>query len=101
MHIVCFPSTGMHDRQLLGINWDNRGFVDLALPFGLRSAPKIFTAFADVVAWMLHSQGLPFLLHYLDDFLGFSPPPPREAQVHLRITLATLANLNIPISASK
>ena len=30
------------DRPLLGIRWNGQIFVDGALPFGLRSAPKIF-----------------------------------------------------------
>ncbi len=33
-----------HDRWLLGMLWDDQLFVDMVLPFGLRSAPKIFTA---------------------------------------------------------
>ena len=30
------------DRHLLGMMWDGKVYVDAALPFGLRSAPKIF-----------------------------------------------------------
>ena len=37
------------DHPLLGIQWQDNTFVDTALPFGLRSAPKIFSAFADVL----------------------------------------------------
>ena len=62
------------DRQFLGISWEGHVYIDQCLPFGLRSAPKIFTAFADALAWVLHSQGVRYLLHYLDDFLLFSPP---------------------------
>jgi hypothetical protein len=35
------------DRHLLGMQWDGQLILDAALPFGLRSAPKIFTAVAD------------------------------------------------------
>ena len=35
------------DRWLLGMMWDGALYIDAALPFGLRSAPKIFTAVAD------------------------------------------------------
>ena len=38
------------DRQLLGIYWDRQVYMDAALPFGLRSAPLIFTALADGAA---------------------------------------------------
>ena len=37
------------DRSLLGMLWDNTVFIDSALPFGLRSAPKIFSGIADGV----------------------------------------------------
>ena len=37
------------DRWLLGTQWQGRVFVDACLPFGLQSAPIIFTAVAD--AW--------------------------------------------------
>ena len=57
------------DRYLLGMKWRNQYYVDLALPFGLRSAPFIFNAIADMVEWILvHSYQIPDLLHYLDDF---------------------------------
>ena len=37
------------DRQLLGMEWRGRLFVDAALLFALRSAPNIFSALADVM----------------------------------------------------
>ena len=44
------------DRHLLGMMWEERVYVDAALPFGLRSAPKIFTALADATEWIAKSQ---------------------------------------------
>ena len=35
------------DRWLLGMQWGGQQFVDNVLPFGLRSAPKLFMAVAD------------------------------------------------------
>ena len=37
------------DQGLLGIKWEGEFYTDKALPFGLRSAPKIFTAVADAL----------------------------------------------------
>ena len=37
------------DRLLLGIAWREQVYVDSVLPFGLRSAPKIFNAVADAL----------------------------------------------------
>ena len=65
------------DRHLLGIRWRGRTLVDACLPFGLRSAPKIFNATADALEWMITHQGgarVECIIHYLDDFLfGGSP----------------------------
>lgn len=60
-----------HDRHLLGMCWEGQVFIDQALPFGLRSAPKLFTAVADAVGRALLDAGLPMQLHYLDDFFVF------------------------------
>ena len=35
------------DRHLLDMEWQGRVFIDGALPFGLRSAPLLFTALGD------------------------------------------------------
>ena len=63
------------DRPLLGMQWRGKYFVDLVLPFGLRSAPFIFTSIADLVEWILvHNYGVDFLRHYLNDFFTLGPP---------------------------
>ena len=41
------------DRYLIGIEWRSMFYVDLALPFGLRSAPYIINSVADLVEWIL------------------------------------------------
>ena len=45
------------DRRFLELKWNKEYFIDLALPFGLRSAPKIFTRFADVLQHILQRGG--------------------------------------------
>ena len=52
----CQVSIHPHDHHLFGISWEGNVFVDRALPFGLRSAPKIFTAVSDVIAWAFHAK---------------------------------------------
>ena len=77
------------DRHLLGMKWRNQYYVDLALPFGLRSAPFIFNAIADLVEWILvHSYQIPDLLHYLDDFITMGPPESSQCAHNLRAALA-------------
>ena len=43
----------LDDRFLLGMQWRGNFFIDLALPFGLRSAPYIFSAIADLLEWIV------------------------------------------------
>ena len=60
---------------LLGMKWHYQFYVDLALPFDLRSAPFIFNSIADMVDWILvNSYQIPDLLHYLDNFITVGPP---------------------------
>ena len=56
------------DRMLLGMAWQDDLFIDSTLPFGLRSAPKIFTAVADAAEWIARQKGVNSILHYLDDW---------------------------------
>ena len=44
------------DRLYLGMQWDGQ-YVDGMLPFGLRSAPKIFNAIADALEWCVAREG--------------------------------------------
>ena len=63
------------DRFLLAMKWLGQFFVELALPFGLRSAPLIFSAVADMVEWILpNNYNLSDLLHHLDGFITARPP---------------------------
>ena len=72
------------DRYLLGMKWQGNYFIDMALPFGLRSAPFTFSYVADLLEWILrHNYGLNFLLHYLDDFYTLGPPNSPVCQYNL------------------
>ncbi len=56
------------DRRLLGMRWQGDTYVDAMLPFGLRSAPLIFSAVGDAIAWIMEQHGVACLDHYIDDF---------------------------------
>ena len=45
------------DHRLLGVRWRGKLLADGALPFGLRSAPKLFTAVADALLWIMGRHG--------------------------------------------
>ena len=40
------------DRHLLAVEWQNKIFINTCLPFGLRSAPKLFNILADLLSWI-------------------------------------------------
>ena len=86
------------DRWLLGMTWDGSLYIDTALPFGLRSAPKIFTAVADAAEWIVWRRGVKFLIHYLDDYLIIGAPHSNECKESLEILLSTFGRLGIPVA---
>ena len=50
-----------HDQHLLGVQWNDHYYIDRMLPFGLHSAPKIFSAVADGLQWILTQYGINYL----------------------------------------
>ena len=81
------------DRLLLGMMWDDQLYVDTALTFGLRSAPKIYDALSSTFKWVLKKKGLSFIHHYLDDFITAGPPGSEESQHNLATMLETCNQL--------
>ena len=53
------------DRSLLGIKWKGNIYVETRLPFGLRSAPKIYNTVADALKWCFHQEEIELVDHYL------------------------------------
>lgn len=55
------------DRHFLDMEWCNSIYLDTYLPFGLRSAPKLFNILADLLEWIVTQRGVLAYLHYLDE----------------------------------
>ena len=89
------------DRHLLGIEWGGAQYVDGCLPFGLRSAPKIFTAVADALQWVMRNSGVSMVDHYLDDFVTMGPPSSPECRRNLDRILSVCADLGVPLAVDK
>ena len=89
------------DQHLTGIKWNDTVYRDTALPFGLRSAPKIFTAVADALAWAMLVNGTCNFLHYLDDFLFMGPLSDNTTQQSLQIALQTCEQVGFPVAHRK
>ena len=71
------------------------------LPFGLRSAPKIFTAVADAMEWCVHKAGVKYIYHYLDDFAVLGSPDSEGCHRHLLCLQSVAANPGVPLAPDK
>ena len=91
----------IEDRPLLGMAWNGGVFINTVLPFGLRSAPKIFSALADALEWILLNRGVSFVIHYLDDFLTVGSPMIEQCKKNLELICAVCEELGIPLKLSK
>ena len=69
-HAFCICPVRAEVYELLGTYWEGFYFIELWLPFGLRTAVFIFNSFSDALHWILQNKHLiQHLLYYLDDFL--------------------------------
>ena len=89
------------DRPLLACKWEGQVFVNSALPFGLKSAPKIFTAVADVIEWCFCEAGVRFVDHYLDDYIILGTPDTMECTRGLETVRAVARELGVPLAEDK
>ena len=89
------------DRLLLGMQWNGSIFVDTRLPFGLRSAPKIFSAVADALQWVFEQNGVTWVGHYLDNYITIGPHGSQECGDNLHRMLAVCQRLGVPVAESK
>jgi hypothetical protein len=97
-NVAVLPS----QRYLLGMKWRGKFYVDLVLPFGLRSAPFIFNSIADLVESILHNNYMiRDLLHYLDDYITASPPCRPDCAQNLVVASLVCQSLGLPLHPDK
>ena len=89
------------DRPLLAMQWQGKVYVDKALPFGLRSAPKLFNAIADAIEWVAKNQGASHLWHYLDDYITIGRAGTGECEFNKRIFHHVCSRLGVPLAVDK
>ena len=89
------------DRPLQAVEWKGNLYVDPMLPFGLRSAPKIFNALADGLEWIIRNKGIHNVFHYLDDFIVIAPPRSAECAQALATITQTCVILGVPLAEHK
>ena len=91
----------LDDRPLLGMVWKGKLYVDTTLPFGLKSAPKLFSVVADALQWIMEQNRVPGLLQYLDDFLVLGAPDSPERRQALEQPLWLCELLGVPVAMLK
>ena len=58
----CLIPVSTLDCHLLAMEWRGGSYIDTYLPFGLRSAPKLFNLMADFLEWILQQQSVTYIL---------------------------------------
>ena len=102
--LVAYQNVAIHpsDRALLRMGWRGKFYVDLALPFGLHSAPFIFYSIAAMVEWILiNNYQVAELVHYLDDFITAAPQNSNMCARNLSIALRVCTELGLPLHPHK
>ena len=89
------------DRWLLGMEWQGATFVDGTLPFGLRSAPLLFTALGDALEWVAKAHGAGWLRHYIDDFVTVGAPGTDECARSMRAFKEVCGRMGMPLDDGK
>ena len=92
--ILSAPSTSQ-DQLLQEIRWYGHFYIDTVLPFGLRSAAKIFNAVADALNWHMQRTGVEFVDHYLDDYIILGSPGTSQCQRSLDTVVRECRTLGI------
>lgn len=89
------------DRWLLGMKWGGATYVDGTLPFGLRSAPLLFTALGDGIQWVAERSGAKWLRHYIDDFVAVGARGTDECAETMTILKEVCQRLGMPLDERK
>lgn len=89
------------DRWLLGMEWEGVKYVDGTLPFGLRSAPLLFTALGDAIEWVAVRKGAVWIRHYIDDFVVVGRADSDECERSMAAFKETCRVLGMPLDDTK
>ena len=82
--------------------WEGNYYVDLVLPFGLRSSGSIFNQFAKLVRWIIqHHYGISHIINYSDDFFAVLSKDMAIAQEQLKTIIKAFHDLDIPLAEDK
>ena len=98
----CIP-VRPEDWPLLGMSWQGHFFLDMCLPFGLRSSPGIWERFSTAFEWILRHCGpstVAEVVHYVDDYLSGAATRDECMRV-LTTILSRCRDLGLPVAHDK
>lgn len=89
------------DWHYLGFSFLGMYFVDLCLPFGLRSSVQRFTQLSDTISWIMQNNyNIHNSTHYLDDFF-LAAVDYNQCLLNLHKTINLFHTLGVPLAADK
>ncbi len=89
------------DRGLLGMQWQGELLVDGCLPFGLRSAPLLFTVAANLLQWVMEKRGATWMRHYIDDYITVGAGGGDECGRNFRVLKQVCQEAGMPTEPEK
>ena len=90
------------DFELLGIHVDGKIFINLNMPFGASCAPFYFETFSSFIHWLVKDRSnIPFLDHYLDDFIFCGAKGTDDCQTLISTFHQICGDLGVPINDEK
>ena len=89
------------DWPLLGIAWDSKIFIDLAIPFGLRHGAMACQRATEAVCYVLKKNNDADAEPYIDDFGGVAGPDRREANNQYIAIKTILLDLGLTVAWEK
>jgi len=72
-------------------------YMEVVLPFGLKSSAKIFTDYADGLQYIMYENGVTVTDHYLDDYFTCGHPDSMECETYLVIMVCTCNQLGLGV----
>lgn len=89
------------DWKYLGMQYEDKLFIDICLPMGLGTSCSIFSSISDSLAWIFHNRNPECKFYnYIDDFLIVAPSE-QICMDALDDVISLLAYLGFPISEHK
>ena len=87
------------DIDLLGLQVDQRHFLDVSTPFEYRNGSQFFQRCSDAIRYIMASHGFPDLFNYIDDLIYVGLPSKIDAAFAFLTSL--LSDLGLEVSTKK